>query len=128
VRYEELVTGPEDVLRRLCGHAGLAYEPAMLEYAGTVDLSQKPHQQSLARRPTPGLRSWREQMAPADAARFEQVAGDLLADLGYGATRRPDAWGLARRADYAARTAAYRAASLAVRRSPRWRSTHPYVC
>ena len=31
----------------------------MLEYAGNVDVSAKPHQQSLKKAPTPGLRDWR---------------------------------------------------------------------
>ena len=50
--------------------AGLAFEPAMLEYAGEVDVSAKPHQQSLhAGRRRPALRDWRTELAAADAAR-----------------------------------------------------------
>ncbi len=125
VRYEQLVAEPERELRRICAFAGLEFEPRMLEYAGTVDLSAKPHQQSLARPPTAGLRSWGEQMGAADVAAFEGVAGDLLAELGYGATRRRDLAGRLRAVDYAARTDAYRAASFALRRSPRWARRHP---
>jgi hypothetical protein len=131
VRYEELVAEPEAVLRRICDFAGLRFEPAMLEYPGAVDVSTKPHQQSLARPPTAGLRNWREQMAPSDVEAFERVTGDLLAHLGYELAGSPPAGpGLAERlrlAGYRIRTTAWRAASFAVRRSPLWRRRHPYV-
>jgi hypothetical protein len=41
------------------------------------------HHGRLALAPTPGLRDWRREMSAADAARFEAVAGDALAELGY---------------------------------------------
>src|SRR5262249_31553563 len=46
-RYEQLAAEPERELRKICEHAGLAFDPAMLDYAGNVDVSAKPHQQSL---------------------------------------------------------------------------------
>jgi hypothetical protein len=125
VRYEQLVEAPERTLEQICEHVGLRYEPSMLEYAGTVDLSAKPHQQSLGKPPTPGLRDWRSDMSTADVAAFESVAGDLLAELGYGATRQPTAAGRLRRLEYAARVRAWNAAGAAVRRSPLWRRRHP---
>jgi hypothetical protein len=125
IRYEELVADPERELRRTCDLAELVFEPTMLDYAGTIDLSAKPHQQSLAHAPTPGLRSWRDQMRPQDVRAFESVAGDLLAKLGYGASHRPDLRGHLRVLDYRARTRAYRTASFAVRRSPWWKGRHP---
>src|SRR5262249_59075125 len=51
LRYEELVVGPERELHRICEFAGLAYGPALLEYAAEVGGSAKPHQQSLKRAP-----------------------------------------------------------------------------
>jgi len=130
VRYEALVAGPEGELRRICDFAGLPYEPAMLDYAGALDLSAKPHQQSLSRPPTPGLRDWRAAMAPADVAAFERVAGDLLAACDYELRTgpKPRGPGLPARlalASYALRTGAWRAAGAAVRRSPLWRRRHP---
>ena len=130
VRYEALVRDPEGELRRICNFAGLSYEPAMLEYAGAVDLSAKPHQQSLSRPPTPGLRDWRETMAPGDVAAFERVADDVLGAYGFELETRtkprgPDfraRWVLA---SYALRTGAWRAAGAAVCRSPLWRRRHP---
>jgi hypothetical protein len=130
VRYEELVAGPSAALEEICSFAGLAFEAEMLDYAGEVDVSTKPHQQSLARPPTPGLRHWRGEMAASDIAAFEAVAGDLLQELGYevvsgrlSAKARLSA--LLRWTSYRARARAWRWASYALRRSPGWRRRHP---
>ena len=125
IRYEDLVADVEGALRRICAFAQLGYEPAMADYAGKVDLSAKPHQQSLERPPTTGLRDWRTQMSPVDVAAFEHVAGDLLRELGYETSTAPDAAGRLRRASYTARVLAWRGASFALRRSPLWRRRHP---
>jgi hypothetical protein len=125
LRYEDLVADVERSLHAICDFAALEYEPAMADYAGNVDVSAKPHQQSLTRPPTQGLRDWRTQMSPADVALFEGVAGDLLRDLDYDASRLPDASGRARLASYRARAVAWRGASFALRRSPLWRLRHP---
>jgi hypothetical protein len=125
VRYEDLVADVEAVLRRICGLTRLDYEPAMADYAGNVDVSAKPHQQSLKRPPTTGLRDWRTQMRPADVKAFERVAGDLLQELGYETSHGADAVGRLRRASYSTRALAWRGASFALRRSPFWRRRHP---
>ena len=125
VRYEEVVDDAAGVLRRVCTFAGLEYESAMSDYAGNVDVSAKPHQQRLLQPPTKGVRDWRAQMSAADVTTFERVAGDLLRELGYEATRAPDAAGRARVAWYEARAGAWRAASFALRRSLLWRRRHP---
>jgi Sulfotransferase family len=125
VRYEDLVGDVEPVLRRISEFARIPYEPTMADYAGHVDVSAKPHQQSLTQPPTPGLRDWRLQMSPADVGAFDQVAGDLLNELGYETHERPDPAGRLRRASYGARAAAWRAASFGLRRSPLWRRRHP---
>ena len=125
VRYEDLVGDVEPVLRKVSAFARLPYEPTMADYAGNVDVSAKPHQQSLKRPPTEGLRDWRLQMSPEDVGAFDQVAGDLLAELGYETHERPDAAGRLRRASYGARAVAWRAAGFGLRRSPLWRRRHP---
>lgn len=129
VRYEALVDDPEGVVREICRFAGLPFEQGMLQYPGSVDLSAKPHQQSLAKAPTPGLRDWRTQSAPADLAAFERVAGDLLSELGYEVSRSagsgPDLYGRFRLASYGVRMALWRGTGFAVRRSPLWRRRHP---
>jgi Sulfotransferase family len=124
-RYEDLVSDVEAGLRRICAFAGLAYEPAMVDYAGNADVSAKPHQQSLRRPPTQGLRDWRTQMSPQDVAAFEDVAGDMLCELGYEVSATPGARGRVKLASYGARAAAWRGASFALRRSPLWRLRHP---
>jgi hypothetical protein len=125
IRYEDLVAAPERELRRICAFAELPFEQTMLEYAGDIDVSGKPHQQSLRRPPTPGLRDWRRELPPADVRAFEEVAGDLLHELGYESSRGPTPAGRARLARYRALTAAWRAAGYAVQRSPLWRRRHP---
>jgi hypothetical protein len=131
VRYEQLVAEPDAGLRAICAFAGLAFEPAMLDYATSVDVSSKPHQQRLRQAPTPGLRNWRDQMPAGDVAAFERIAGDVLTQLGYElATRRagsPDARARLELASYRARAGAWRASASVVARSPLWRRRHPYV-
>jgi hypothetical protein len=123
-RYEQLVAQPEETVREICAFAEIPFEQAMLEYAGTVDVSRKPHQQRLLQPPTAGVRDWRSELDEADARAFEAVAGDLLADLGYevlGAPRPPARVPLVW---YRARLAAWHAAAAAVQRSPLWRRRH----
>ena len=128
LRYEGLVAAPEAELRRVCSFAGLAYEPGMLGYVGTLDLSDKPHQQRLSQPPTPGVRDWRTDMEGPEEQRFEEIAGDLLAELGYEV--RSPAGGrrvgpVARRSAYGALTSAWRATGYVTQRSPLWRRRHP---
>jgi hypothetical protein len=127
VNYEDLVDDVEAVLRRICAFAGLEYEPAIVDYAGSVDVSAKPHQQRLKQPPTKGVRSWRDQMAAADVAAFENVAGDVLRELGYPASHVPDTRGRAALALYGVRAGAWRVASFALRRSFLWRRRHPVL-
>jgi hypothetical protein len=124
LRYEHLVAEPERELRRLCEFAGLAYEPGMLDYRDTVDVAAKPHQQSLTRPLTPGLRDWRTELPLADVTEFDAVAGDLLRELGYEAGGSGVS-GDARVAWYSARVGAWACAGYAIRRSPLWRRRHP---
>ena len=130
VRYEHLVAEPDAELRAICDFAELPFDPLMLDYAGNVDLRAKPHQQSLAKPPTVGLRDWRAAMSDPDVRAFEEVAGDLLAGLGYelrhpDLERGPSPRGRARLARYAALGAAWRTTAYAIQRSPMWRRRHP---
>ena len=131
LRYEELVAEPEAVLRSVCTFAGLPWDAAMLDYPGSVDVSAKPHQSSLTRAPTPGLRNWRAQMRAEDVEAFERIAGDLLAELGYeltsGSPRPPGLPARAALAAYRTKVAAWNVSADALRRSPLWRRRHPHV-
>ena len=130
LRYEKLVESPEDVLGQICSFAGLPWEPSMLDYATEVDVSARPHQQNLKRPPTSGLRNWRTELAPGDVAGFEEVAGDVLAELGYELAdpQRGGAPGARARAKllaYRAQAWGWRTTGSAVRRSPLWSRRHP---
>jgi hypothetical protein len=104
VRYEDLVRDPEPVLRRICEFVELEWQPAMLDYPrragsrlaelrndvvrvdGAVTTgAQRMHLHRLTLGPPVATRigRWRSELAPADVAAFEAVAGPLLRELGY---------------------------------------------
>ena len=130
LRYEELVDSPTDALEQVCSFAGLPWEPEMLGYAEEVDVSARPHQQNLKRPPTSGLRNWRTELSSADVVEFEDLAGDVLASLGYELAdpaygAGPSPRGRAKLAAYRAKTRAWRTTGSLVRRSPFWGRRHP---
>ena len=104
VRYEDLVDDPETVVRRVCEFASLPFHPAMLDYHERVDARMSELERDFERgdasaipaelrarqhrrvsTPPQKQRSgrWRTDMADADRAEFESIAGPLLAELGY---------------------------------------------
>ncbi len=88
VRYEDLVSDPERVLRSICEFVSLPYDPVMLSYPRHADqlltrTSREEHHQRLRLPPTAGLRDWRVEMDPQDLQLFEALAGDLIEELGY---------------------------------------------
>jgi LPS sulfotransferase NodH len=128
VRYEALVADPTATVGAICAWAELPFEPAMLEYAGEVDVSAKQHQQRLLVPPTKGVRNWRGEMSAADIRAFEEIAGDLLAELGYEVTNAAPPRSVraqTARAAYELRLAAWNASSTLLQRSPLWRRRHP---
>jgi Sulfotransferase family len=89
VRYEELVADPERVLRELCRFLDLEWDDGVLHHheqaAAVIAATRFPGAHSrLLLPPTPGLRDWRREMAPADVVHFEAIAGGALDELGYG--------------------------------------------
>jgi hypothetical protein len=110
-RYEDLVREPEKTLRRICEFIELDWDPCMLTYherAGerlqemAGELRQEgDHAKQAAgyridnhlpttRPPDPSkLDKWRREMPPPEVAAYEQVAGEMLTELGYelGATQ-----------------------------------------
>jgi hypothetical protein len=125
LRYEALVEDAERELVRVCRFAGLPFEPAMLAYAGEVDVSEKPHQQRLLRPPMPGVRDWRRDMSTEDVAAFEGVAADVLARLGYETRGGTAASAPLHRARHRVVNTAWKAAVSAFQRSPLWAARHP---
>lgn len=104
VHYEALVTHPRHELERICAFVALPYNPAMERWYETAPARLAEHQarlradgsvlvskaQRLANqrltmeplRPDRVL-CWKREMDADAVARFERVAGDLLAALGY---------------------------------------------
>ena len=123
LRYEALVADPEGELRAVCAFAGLEYDPAMLDYVGQTDSARKAHQQRLNEPPRRGVRDWRTEMSESDRHAFEEVAGALLAELGYEVEIRGTARG--KLAAYRLRTGAWRGVGVLVQRSPLWSRRHP---
>jgi hypothetical protein len=105
LRYEDLVTDTEASLHRVCEHIGLEFDPVMLRYhedaserlaemsrdlpgeSGDVRHSgeERMAAHALTSKPPTSARiaAWREEMSPEDRIAFEDVAGELLAELGY---------------------------------------------
>jgi hypothetical protein len=84
MRYEDLVSSPDDTCARLCDFLGVPYDEAMLRFhegraRNRPDLDAKKAWLPI----TPGLRNWHNQMSPEDVERFEAAAGELLDELGY---------------------------------------------
>ena len=104
VHYEELVANPEEELRDVVETIDLSWDPAMLSYHERADermseverdftpgggelitAAERASQHGLVREPPRADRAgrWRQEMSAADRAAFEEIAGELLGELGY---------------------------------------------
>jgi hypothetical protein len=84
LRYESLVSRPDEECVKLCDFLGLPFDQAMLNFHEGRTKTEAGLDAKNAWLPiTPGLRDWRLQMPAEDIARFEAAAGDLLLELGY---------------------------------------------
>jgi hypothetical protein len=84
VRYDALVSVPEETCAALCDFLGLPYDDAMLKFhEGRTKMKPNLDAKKGWWPLTPGLRKWSEQMRAEDLERFEAAAGDLLEELGY---------------------------------------------
>jgi len=128
VRYERFVAESAAVVESICAQARIPFDREMLDYVGRADVAGKAHQRRLTQPPTVGVRDWRTEMAADDVRAFEDVAGDLLEELGYerrSPGRGRDLRARAAVASYRARLAAWNATASTVQRSPLWRRRHP---
>jgi hypothetical protein len=104
-RYEDLILDTEPTLRRICEFLELPFDPVMLDYHersperlgemardlpasdGKTHLSVERRMETHARTTEPPdpdrVGRWRTDMSEADREAFEEVAGELLSDLGY---------------------------------------------
>jgi hypothetical protein len=84
MRYEALVSEPEQACRAICDFLELPWSERMLAFHEGREKDDANLSAKKAWRPvTPGLRSWRTEMSAADLERFEAVTGALLDELGY---------------------------------------------
>lgn len=104
VRYEDLILNTRETLERICAHVSLSYEDGMLSYYtrtperlrehkgrsrpdGTPLLTQEQRlrqQERTTAPPDPSLvYAWKQAMSAEERGRFQNVAGDLLKELGY---------------------------------------------
>jgi hypothetical protein len=88
VRYEELVRDPGSSLKEVSAFIDLPFDPAMLRYTERSDevvaAALRPDVHSrVAEPPTEGVRDWRRDLSPDDAAHLTALIGDLLEELGY---------------------------------------------
>ena len=114
VRYEDMITDTEGVLRRVCEHIDLEFDPAMLRYheraedrlqemAGALPAKKgRPEREAGERLAAHALTSkppqadrvavWKQEMSDDENAEFEVAAGYLLDDLGYETATPQDDW------------------------------------
>lgn len=105
VRYEDLVARPEETIRDLCEYVELDFDPVLLrhhegaterleeiakslpetETGRKLSAEKRMSAHEMATKPlsTERLEVWRRNMEPADLEVFEDIAGDVLRDLGY---------------------------------------------
>jgi hypothetical protein len=74
VHYETLIREPEQTLNRICGFAGIPYDPQMLNYASSTTYD----------RPDPTLiEQWRRKQTQHEVGLIEGKIGPLLEQSGY---------------------------------------------
>ncbi|CAN5504537.1 sulfotransferase [soil metagenome] len=104
VRYEDLVNDPEPVLRQVADLISLPWSDSMMTYhegaekrmaqvvrelkpqgGGLITAEERVRQHELVSKPPSSQRAgrWRTEMSDEDRQAFEEIAGDLLRDLGY---------------------------------------------
>jgi hypothetical protein len=86
LRYEDLTSNPETVIRSMCRYLGESYDPAMTH--PNREAVRHHHSSGIhaaTRKPLTSRRSgrWRTEMPVEDQRLVQDVAGDLLAELGY---------------------------------------------
>jgi hypothetical protein len=114
IRYEDLIDDTEQVLRRICDHIELEFDPAMLTYheragerlqemAGALPAKKgRPEREAgeriaahaLTTKPPDAERVavWKRELSEEENAEFEEMAGHLLHDLGYETATPRENW------------------------------------
>jgi hypothetical protein len=114
VRYEDLISDTEAVLRRVCEHVRLPFDPVMLTYheraeerlqemAGALPAKKgRPERKAGERVAAHAMTTkppdenrvavWKREMTDAENAEFEESAGYLLDQLGYETATPRESW------------------------------------
>ncbi|MGA2436778.1 MAG: sulfotransferase, partial [Bryobacteraceae bacterium] len=83
VRYEDLAARPEEELRRICNHIGLAYEEGMLN-PGPAEACTRPNSLRAYDKVTPArVALWRTELKPWQVAAIESAVGGSMEKFGY---------------------------------------------
>ncbi|MGO9239920.1 MAG: sulfotransferase family protein [Bryobacteraceae bacterium] len=83
VKYEELVTRPEEQLRRICNHIGLEYHAALLRADPAEADYKRPDFRAYERITPERLALWRTELEPWQVSAIEAVAGPHMQQFGY---------------------------------------------
>ena len=88
IKYEDLVTDPETVLRELCEFLDEDYEPSMVDPSASKDDNMNAgrlvnNQNSKEKVSNRSLGRWRDDLTVDEKKDFDNVAGELLIALGY---------------------------------------------
>jgi hypothetical protein len=86
LHYENLVTEPEYVLRKVCTFLGERYLPIMSQphLLGEKDIEPGSFHDPIRKPPsTAHINRWRQEMSQSDLHIFQYIAGSLLIKLGY---------------------------------------------
>ncbi|MCL4221367.1 MAG: sulfotransferase [Phycisphaerales bacterium] len=93
VRYEDLVTDPQGVLRPLCSFLGLEYRDEMLNPAGREKKGfahYEEHKLRTLEKVTPSrIGRYKGKMSAVDVAVIERICGPLMIEFGYELERKP---------------------------------------
>lgn len=87
VRYEDLVTAPEQTLKAICDFAEIAFQPQMLDYwklPTTLEHRYQAHHRNL-QKPVfrSSIGSWQQRLTADEQALVNHKLAPLLHDLGY---------------------------------------------
>ncbi|MGH2719897.1 MAG: sulfotransferase family protein [Actinomycetota bacterium] len=83
VRYEELVRKPEQELRRICSHAGVEFDDAILDYPRSRGLLAGAAYRRARQPLRAGARRWQDELSHLDIALIESRCGRLMDAAGY---------------------------------------------
>jgi Sulfotransferase family len=88
IRYESVVSGPEQTMREVCDFIGEAFAPEMLSLQGAPEFSGRGSNSSYGERApgaitTTSVGRFRNVLSPRQVAFVQRLAGDLMARFGY---------------------------------------------